>query len=289
MLLQSGLCVALVGIGLFVAFGLSVARPLTGIWARVSMVDVTPGSRISFLGTIAKSTLWTRQLASKGYQDFSKVLDRPFALPTPWVRSGAVLILPPSLLPLLARPDKTSDAEWTNLHGLVENIQLSYIITDPSIYQNVLHFEVVRRKMARRDMGRLAPTMADEIACAFHDIWGADTEWRTINGWDACGRVVSRASQRILIGLPLSRDETLLELSRQYANSLLIGGAIINCFPQAIRWLIAPLVALRPRYLQARFVKILVPVVNQQIKDWERHRNGCPVRVLFTFCCQALP
>ncbi|RYP50585.1 hypothetical protein DL768_003930 [Monosporascus sp. mg162] len=251
-------------------------RPLPEVWARLDMVGASPMSQLSFLGAVARSIVSTRQLANEGYLKFSKSLDRPFALPTTWVRSGSVMVLPPSLVPLLTRPDRTSEGEWTNLRGLVETIQLPYIITDPNIYQNVLHFDVVRRKMQNRDMGRLAPVTADEVDKAFRAIWGTQTTWETINGWEACGRVISRASQRILIGLPLSRDETLLETSRQYANSLLVGGAIINCFPPALRWFAAPLVALRARYFQSRFVKMLVPVVEERIRRWEADKDGGP-------------
>ncbi|KAI2602064.1 cytochrome P450 [Hypoxylon sp. NC1633] len=251
-------------------------RKLHEVWAKLSVVGVSPGSRISFFGAVAKSILSTRQLVNEGYHRFSKTLDRPFALPTTWVRSGSVVVLPPSRVPLLTQPDRTSEAEWTNLPGLVETIQLPYIITDPNIYQNVLHFEVVRRKMQYRDMERLAPVTADEVDKAFRDIWGAATTWKTMNGWEACGRVISRVSQRILIGLPLSRDESLLETSRQYANSLLVGGAIINCFPPALRWIVAPLVTLRARYFQARFVNILVPVVEERIRYWEAGRDDSP-------------
>ncbi|KAI0173475.1 cytochrome P450 [Hypoxylon sp. FL1284] len=251
-------------------------RKLPGVWAKLGVVGASPGSQISFFGAVAKSILSTRQLMNEGYHKFSKTLDQPFALPTTWVRSGSLVVLPPSRVPLLARPDRTSDAEWTNLPGMVETIQLPYIITDPSIYQNVLHFEVVRRKMQYRDMERLAPVTADEIDKAFRDIWGTATDWKTMNEWEACGRVISRVSQRILIGLPLSRDESLLETSRQYANSLLVGGAIINFFPPAFRWIVAPLVTLRSRYFQSRFVNILVPVVEERIRYWEAGRDDNP-------------
>lgn len=246
------------------------------------MVGVERGNRGSFRIPITKSMFATQQLASKGYQEFSKALDRPFALPTPWVPSGAVLVLPPSLLPLLARPDKTSEGQWSNLPGMVESIQLPYVIKKP-VYQKVPQFDVVRRKMAREDVSRLVPTMADEISSAFDDIWGINEEWTTLDVFEVCGRVVSRNLVYILTGLPLSCDEILVELFRQYANSLLTGGTFINCFPTAMRWLIAPLVALRPVYLQARIMDILAPVVQERIKKWDEDNDNGPVRAPFTF------
>lgn len=261
-------------------------RSLDGIWAKVSMVGVTHRTRVSFRIPTQSCIFSMQQLADNGYQDFNKAVDQPFALPTPWVRSGAVLVLPPSLLPLLERPDKTSEGEWTNLPGMVESIQLPYVIKKP-VYQKVPQFDVVRRKMAREDVGRLVPTMADEIASAFENIWGTDAEWTTKDVFEICGQVVSRNLLYILTGLPVSCDEILVELFRQYANSLLTGGTFINCFPTAIRWIIAPLVALRPVYLQARIMDILAPVVEERIRKWDEDNDNGPVRAPLTFCVRA--
>lgn len=251
-------------------------QPVSQVWAQLEVVGVSPTNRLSLLGAVACSVTSTRRLANDGYRKFSKKLNRPYALPTTWVRSGLVVVLPPSLIPLLARPDKTRDGgEWTNLRGMVETIQLPYIIKDPEIYQNVLHFDAVRRHMTtRRDVERLSPATADELDRAYRSIWGTDPEWKTVNGWEACGKVISRASQRILVGLPWGRDERLLETSRQYANSLLVGGAIINCFPPQIRWLVAPVVTLRAKYFQWKFVKMLLPLVEERLHLWAQTQTA---------------
>ncbi|ROV87605.1 hypothetical protein VSDG_09602 [Cytospora chrysosperma] len=130
--------------------------------------------------------------------------------------------------------------------------------------------------MAQKDVGRLAAATADEINLAFRDIWGTDSNWKTVTGWGMCGRVISRASQRILIGMPLSRDETLLEISQHYAISMLVGGAIMNCFPPFLRRFTGPVIALRARYYQARFVKKLTPMVEDRIRMWETGKSDVP-------------
>jgi hypothetical protein len=211
----------------------------------------------TFARNVTTSILRFPQYTNEGYQKFSKALDRPFALLTPWVRGATV------------RPDKIKDSEWTNLHGLLETTQLTYVVDDANVYQNLVHFDVVRKHMAPSDMRRLATVTAEETDLAFRDIWGTSKAWKTIKGWDECGRIISRASQRFLVGLPLSRDETMLETSRLYANALLVGGAIINCFPPWMRGVVAPLIAIRARYFQSRYVKMLVPVVKERIRQYE--------------------
>ncbi|CAG9950382.1 unnamed protein product [Clonostachys rosea f. rosea IK726] len=256
----------------------SVYESSSKIWTKLDIAGDTFAQKMVSLKAIIRSCPITSvpELANDGYLKFNRALGRPFALPTPWVRSGALMILPPSKIPLLLRPDKTNEATWINLHGLVENVQLPYVVADPDVYLNVLQFEVVRRKMQSRDMSRLAPTTAEELELSFKDIWGVDKEWKEINGWEGCGRIIARSSQRMLFGLPLSRDPALLETSRQYATSLLVGGAIINCIPLSVRWLLGPLVALRAKYYQAKFVKILLPVVEERIRIWEADKNSGP-------------
>ncbi|EHL01927.1 putative Ent-kaurene oxidase [Glarea lozoyensis 74030] len=128
--------------------------------------------------------------------------------------------------------------------------------------------------MAPEDISRLAPVIADEIKLSFREQWGTENEWKSINGWDGCGKIIARAAQRILIGLPLSRNESMLETSRQYATSLLVGGAIINCFPPSIRWVVAPLISLRARHFQARYVKMLLPLVEERLLTRLAEKGG---------------
>lgn len=208
------LVIASFGFALILLLRLKFSSRLS-VWAKLDAVGASPQDcPPSFVRDVALSIVLTRKFAHEGYRKFSKALDRPYALPTPWVRGSSVMVLPPSKIPLLTRPDNTKDGEWTNLHGLIETTQLAYIIDDPNVYQNVLHFDVVRRKMALRDMSRLAPVMADEIDHGFSEIWGTETEWNTVNGWEASDRIIARATQRFLIALPLSRDTTMLETSR---------------------------------------------------------------------------
>lgn len=246
------------------------------IWCEVDTVGVKAGSFLSLSAAVATSIILTRRRMSEGYRRYCKVLNKPFALPTTWMSSGKVLVMPPSAIPSLVRPDRLSESEWTNRKGMVETIELPYIISDPEIYENLLQFDVVRRKMGQKDVGRLAGATGNEISLAFRDIWGTDCGWKTVTGWDMCGRVISRASQRILIGMPLSRDKTLLEISRQYATSLLVGGAIMNCFPPFLRRFAGPLIALRAKYYQARLVKMLTPMVEDRIHIWKAGKADVP-------------
>lgn len=177
------------------------------------------------------------------------------------------MVVPPSQMhQLLTRPDKQVGSEITNIPGLVKTVQMPFVINDPDIYQNIIHFDVVRKKMAKKDMQFFAPITDEEIGLAPKDIWGSPNECKTMNGWNACGQVIARTAQRVLIGLPLARDEKLLEASRLYANAVLLGGALINCFTPSLRKFFGPTIALRAIYSRARCVSILIPTITTPLR-----------------------
>jgi hypothetical protein len=91
---------------------------------------------------------------------------------------------------------------------------------------------------------------------------------------DACQRIVTRAAMRILIGLPYCRNEELLELSRLYANSVFAGTAIINCLPPLLRPVIGPLIGIRAKFYQQRCKRILLPLVEERIRLWNKDKQG---------------
>ena len=106
----------------------------------------------------------------KGYNLFCK-RGLPFALPTIWT-GKAVVVLPPSALNLTNRPDNELLAYW----ALVENIQLSYFIPDQNVLDKVIHFEVSRKDLTKKNINRQLMPTAEEIEACFQEIWGDSTE-----------------------------------------------------------------------------------------------------------------
>jgi hypothetical protein len=132
------------------------------------------------------------------------------------------VVAPPSLLHLiLTGPDNLPGSTIINIIGLIEAIQLTYVIDDPDIYKNALHFDVVRKKMTKKDMPRFAAITARETDLAYKDIWG--TSKNETHQWvGACGQIIARTAEHMIIGLPMGRDSQLLKVSRLYANSVLL-------------------------------------------------------------------
>ncbi|KAI2464676.1 cytochrome P450 [Annulohypoxylon bovei var. microspora] len=236
------------------------------LWNKIDKVGVPSG----FLPwTRAIFASWTALLQNthEGYNKFCKQ-GRPFALPTIWT-GKAVVVVPPSALHLTNRPDNELIAFW----ALVENIQLPYFIPDCDVFEKVIHFEVSRKDLTKRNVSRqLAPT-AEEVDACFRTLWGDSTEWTTVNGWDMCGQIIARVALRTLLGFPACRDEELVKATRHFANNLFTAAGIINCMPPALRPILAPILALPTKRYRARYRKIVIPVIRERILLWEKYEK----------------
>ncbi|KAI1878224.1 uncharacterized protein JN550_000406 [Neoarthrinium moseri] len=130
--------------------------------------------------------------ATEGYTKFCKAQNLPFILPSLWA-GRAVVVLPPSLLPLLNRQNSELAA-----HGpQSDTIQLPYMMSDTDVYHNPIQYDVARRNRSRRDIGAIAAATSEELHAAFLAFWVADgNEWAELNNWDACGIVLAKASHQ---------------------------------------------------------------------------------------------
>lgn len=259
---------------LFAPFSANKAH--SKLWSSLDVVGLRHRGAMPWLRAVLGSILNTAQNTADGYQQFCKANNRPFALPTVWTGS-AVVVLPPSLLHLLNRPDN----ELAAYRAQNETIQLPYMISDRDVYNNPIHFEVVRKTLAPKQVGNLAAPAAEELDRAFRAYWqrpesctDGKSDWVTLNNWDACGKVVSRAALRVLVGDTLCQNERLLNATSRYADAVVMGTAMINCLPPSLRPWIAPLLALPAKYNQSRCLKLLVPVIEERIRVSENSKSG---------------
>ncbi len=239
------------------------------VWTKIDVVGLSAGL-FPWARAIFASITSTQRYSSHGYTRFNKLLNRPFAMPTT-LTNKPMVVLPPSMLPMLNRPDKLGDAEWSNLPGMTDMIQAPFAYSDPGIYKNMFHFEAFRRRFAKNCMPTMAEITAEEIGLAFNEVSGnTPGRWKALNVWEASGRVSVRAAQRIMVGLPLGRNEAFLQASRLFANAVFVGAGLINCFPPVCRPWIGPLFAIQTKYYQRQCVRLLVPLIEERIRIWKK-------------------
>jgi len=257
--------------GLFllqVLFLIVPGKPRNELWAKIDTVGVPPGGGIiSWTFALVRSVTSMQETMREGYEKFSKS-NKPFALPTMWT-GGALVVLPPSMLHLLNKPRD----EMSSFNALLDNAQFQYLMTDKDVWANTIHFDIVRKDLAQKNIGPLAGIMAEEWDVAFKSSWGDSKEGKVVNAWDSMLRVIAPAALRIMVGLPGCRDENYLKQSRLYANAVLVDATFINCLPPAVRPVVGRVLALRARYHQRKLLKILVPMVEERMRQYEDNNN----------------
>jgi hypothetical protein len=68
-----------------------------------------------------------------------------------------------------------------------------------------VHGEVIKKELTR-GLGEFTGAVIEEIDYAFRLAWGVDTkEWREVVTYDTMSEIISRISNRVLVGLPLCK------------------------------------------------------------------------------------
>ncbi|KAI1077293.1 cytochrome P450 [Whalleya microplaca] len=275
---SSTLVVAAAGLLLLqVLIKLRQCKPRSGLMSKIDTVGVSPKHGIvSWPVAIAKSVVAMQETMREGYEKFSKY-DKPFALPT-MSTGGAVLVLPPSMLHLLRKPRD----EISGYNALIDNAQFRYLMTDKDVWDNVIHFDIVRKDLAEKNMGPIAGIMAEEWDLAFHSCWGHSKDGVSVNAWDSMVRIVAHAALRVMVGLPGCRNQEYLNQSIKYANAVLADGVLISCLPPSVRPVLGRILSMRARYHQRKLLKILVPIVEEKMRqcDGKEGRDASPGDVI---------
>ncbi|KAM4056180.1 cytochrome p450 [Hirsutella rhossiliensis] len=257
-------------VGLWALATLRLSKPSkqAEFWASFPTAGVSSGVFFPWSLAAFRSITASADMATEGYNKFCKKRDIPFALPSTGV--GAIVALPPSQLHVLNKSEKHVIAA----EAQSESIQPKYMIGDRELYENSIHFDIVRKHMTK-DVGFFAAGTAEELDAAFRDCWGADSQnWTTVGAWDTLSRAVARAVNRAYVGLPLCRNETLLEQSRLYANAVYMGSALITAMPKCTRPALGPLIALPAKRYLAGCKRVLVPLVEERLRRWDGGKAG---------------
>ncbi len=130
------------------------------------------------------------------------------------------------------------------------------------------------RKELTRNLGRMQPTIIEDIRGHIDDAMGLDTEsWHEVCVEKAMKAVIFPATSRILVGSGLSTNENYLHYSIAFATWL--GGAAI-LVGQYTPWMIKPLfgyfLALPIFYHRKKALKFLLPVIQDRIDNIKRKR-----------------
>ena len=118
----------------------------------------------------------------------------------PNVLTGPEVILPQSMMEwLLHQPDNILDQGEVNRDFL----QADFTMLHQKVVTDTVHKDVIQKELTRR-LGDFTADVNEEIDFAFRKAWGVNTkDWTTVTAYNSMSEVISRISNRVLVGLPL--------------------------------------------------------------------------------------
>jgi hypothetical protein len=147
---------------------------------------------------------------------------------------------------LLHQPDHILDQGEVNRDFL----QADFTMLHQKVVTDTVHKDVIQKELTRR-LGDFTGHVTEEIDFAFRKAWGVNTrEWTTVTAYDSMSEVISRISNRVLVGLPLckfcsphnklvltisGRDEDYLHYSSTFARFVVLESAAISLFPAFLK------------------------------------------------------
>ncbi|KAI6165103.1 cytochrome P450 [Pisolithus thermaeus] len=150
------------------------------------------------------------------------------------------------------------------------------------------HLGIIKTQLSRK-LPTLCPVIENEVSVTLSELFSSqDTEWKPVVAMQAVQKVVSRAMNRIFVGLPLcsfnfnlrsrekgghlfylGRNPDWLKFGNQYAIDSIISGAKMDLFPRFMWPLVAIFLTSTEKHVE-RAVEFLGPAIRERRKLADR-------------------
>ena len=180
------------------------------------------------------------------------------------------IIIPRSQLSwLLDQPDNilsTSEFHYETLEG-------DYAFTNPHILKDPYHEHVVHKYLPR-NLSKLVPAIQDEMEHSINTSWGFDTEsWKEITVWTNLMYIISYATNRMFVGLPLCRNDEYLENMRSFAMDIIASSSLLSFVPTWLKPIVGPIVTIPNRRHWAATAKFTRPLIDARKESLKRKQE----------------
>lgn len=171
---------------------------------------------------------------------------------------------------LLDQPDEvlsTSAFHYDVLEG-------EYAFLHPHILQDPYHEHVVHKYLPRR-LAAMVPDMEDELSSAFDDTWGTDTQkWKDIGVFDNLMNIIPRATNRMVVGLPLCRNEDYLSNMKSFTNDVVTAAMVVLRFtPHWLKSVVGRIATMPNTYHWKNTAKYTLPMIIDRLANIRKKKE----------------
>ncbi|KZT72304.1 cytochrome P450 [Daedalea quercina L-15889] len=138
---------------------------------------------------------------------------------------------------------KIPDSHATFHKAAEDLISIRYTLAE-SIVDRPIHVPVIRGPLTK-NLAVLFDDVVDEINSAFADTIGSKLhgdEWTEVNVLMTMAVVISRASNRVFVGLPLCRNDDYLRIVRQFTFDVAKARVLLSWFPKLLKPVVGTLI-----------------------------------------------
>lgn len=179
----------------------------------------------------------------------------------------------------LDQPDSVIDIHTAIKHSL----QLEHTVVDGSLVGSRGEPAELIKKKLTRETGNVIPELLDETSAALGDLWGDGTAgddgapaggFREVVVYSTMQRAISRVTNRVFVGLPLCRDERLLDAGVAYAQDVPLASTLLRLLWKPLRPLAALFIMLPGRIHTNRFYAALRGEIQRRVREYGSGGNA---------------
>ena len=168
---------------------------------------------------------------------------------------------------LIDQPDHALSAHRYH-HDILEG---EYAFTSPRVVGDPYHEAVIHKYLPRR-LGAQVPKMWEEISSAIDDVWGVDTtQWKEIGVLDTLMQIIPRGVNRMLVGLPLCRNQDYISNMTKFAQACIMTSQFyLRYNPHWLQPVLGPLVTIPNNPYWRNTTKYTLPVIRERLANFKR-------------------
>ncbi|KAK4200834.1 cytochrome P450 [Triangularia verruculosa] len=205
-----------------------------------------------------------------GYEKYNKK-GMAFVVPSSPSRPLEIVVPKSQTAWMLEQPDRVLSTQEAHRDSLFNDYQFGL---DDQFPIRTIH------KHLARNLVNLLPGIQHEVHSSINDVYGTDTEsWKALNVWGSLISIISRVTNRMLVGDPLCHNDVFLKNQVAFADAVVRNGLIMNFFPKVFHPIIGPLVTITNRRAWRKTYEIGKPIIEQRLRDMERKDSGADVQV----------
>ncbi|KAJ3556992.1 hypothetical protein NM688_g1715 [Phlebia brevispora] len=184
----------------------------------------------------------------------------------PMISRWLVVITGPKLVDEV---QKLPDDKASFLEASADLSSVKYMFGS-QVHKNPYHVTIIRQQLTH-NLAALFPEVIDEIETAFRELVPAHPEdWVSIPALATMKQIVSRASNRVFLGLPYCRDPVYLDMALNITRLVGKGRLWIDMFPEFLKPLATKFIANIDGHVDAG-LECLKDLIYPRIRDVEKY------------------